>query len=232
MINYEQVFNPYTLNIFTDASMASVCAGTETVGVPGFVAINSNDNIPWNMKRSSNVFRETTNNQCELYAIHIAVIEAIQNMDNFKVINIFSDSQFSVFGLREWIFDWVKNMRDSVMYNSSNKPVANQGLFMSIIYNILNYDLNVNIYHIRGHFNNNKVDEFITLFSKHNFLNDFIDERLAKELIKYNNDVDQFTRNRLKHIDKLLPMYPYLMIPEYVASPDLNLDHYKKLLNI
>ena len=232
MIDYERVFNPYTLNIFTDASMNNV--NGETIGVPGFVAVNSNDNIPYNVKSSSQVLRQTTNNECELYAIHLAVIEAIYNMDNYRVINIFSDSQFSVFGLREWIFDWKKNIRDGIMYNSSNKPVANQSLFMSIIYNILAYDLHINIYHTRGHFNDNKVDEFIESFTKHNFLNDFIDERLAKEIIKYNNEADHFTRDRVKLLkQKILDtMYPPLLIPQYDADSNINLNRYKKLLNI
>lgn len=222
MINYNDIFNEYTLNIFTDAS--TIKNGNEIVGAPGYVAVIGN-NIAYQDVR---ILRESTNNESEIYAVLMAIQYAVYNRDKVKVINIFSDSQFAVFGLREWIFNWMNNITDDRLHNSSNKQVANQKIFMNIIYTILQYDLKVSIYHNRGHFTQNKIDEFILLFKKHNFLNDYIDKEIASTIMYYNDIIDRYTRDTLK--TKTLP--DKLSIPDYLVRDDIDLKHYKELLNI
>ena len=222
MIKCNQIFNEKTLNIFTDASVYNY--NGETIGAPGYVAV-----IGDMYDERSIILRDSTNNESELYAIYMAIQLALQLRDQVEVINIFSDSQFSVFGLREWIFNWMKHIKNDKLFNSSDKEVANQKLFMNIIYTILLYDLKVSIYHNRGHFKNNQVDEFIRLFTKHNFLNDFIDKEAAYKIMYFNDKVDNNTRSLL-HNTKSFP--PKLEIPEYLARNDLDMKHYKELLNI
>ena len=220
MIKYNDVFNEYTLNIFSDAS--TIKNGNEIIGAPGYVAVIGN-NIVYKDVR---ILRESTNNESEIYAILMAIQYALFNRDKAQVINIFSDSQFAVFGLREWIFNWMNNIRDDRLYNSSNKQVANQKIFMNIIYIILQYDLKVSIYHNRGHFTHNKLDEFILLFKKHNFLNDYIDRDVATSIMYYNDIIDRYTRDTLNK-SKELPIK--LEIPDYLVRQDIDLEYYKKL---
>ncbi len=223
MIHYRQIFNNKTLNIFTDASTKNVKGNIITA--PGYVAVVG-DNIVYQDIR---ILNKSSISEAELYAILMAIQYALINKDKFEVINIFSDSQFAVFGLREWIFNWINNIKDDKIYNSSNKLVAHQSLFMNIIYIILEYDLKINIYHNRGHFNENKIDEFIELFKKHNFLNDYIGYDTARAIMKYNDHIDNNTRVRLLDINN---SNEKLKMLDYCARSDLDINHYKELLNI
>lgn len=222
MIKYEDVFNDKTLNIFTDASVYK--NGNETIGAPGYVAVIGNQIV----SQDTRILRESTNNESELYAVYLAIQYALFNRDKVEVINIFSDSQFAIFGLREWIFNWMNGIRDDRLYNSSNKLVANQHLFMNIIYTILGNNLKVSLYHNRGHFKYNQVKEFIRLFSKHNFLNDHIDFGTAYTIIHFNDMVDNNTRSLLRTGN----FPPKLEMPDYLARNDIDMNRYKELLNI
>lgn len=222
MIKYEKIFNDKTLNIFTDASTCTY--NGENIGAPGYVAVIGNKII----KKDAIVLRESTNNESETYAILMAIQFALLYRDKVEVINIFSDSQFAVFGLREWIFKWVNNIKDDRLYNSAGNLVANQKIFMNIIYTILQYDLMVNIYHNRGHFTKNRIKEFIHLFTKHNFLSDYIDYKIANSIIYYNDVVDNYTRDLLK----IQPYPNKLEIIDYAATSEIDMKQYMKLLNI
>lgn len=222
MIKYENIFNNQTLNIFTDASIRPL--RKEYVGAPGFVAVIG-DNV---VKRDVRILRESTNNESELYSIYMAVQYALQNRDKVTVINIFSDSKFSIYGLREWMFKWVNNIKFDELYNSSNKPVSNQSIFLAILYTILEYNLKINLYHVRGHFTQFKVNQFIHIFSEYNFLSEYIDKRAALKMIECNNDVDLYTRKAL-YIDTLPSK---LILPQYVAREDIDMEQYKELLNL
>lgn len=223
MITYNQLFNEKTLNIFTDASIRKT--SKETIGAPGYVAVIG-DNI---VHKDIRILRESSNNESEIYAIYMALQYAILMKDKVQIINIFSDSQFAIYSLREWIFKWVNNIRDDVLYNSSNQPVANQSIILNIINNMLLYDLPISFYHNRGHFKQNQIREFIELFKKHNFLEDDIERSIGLKIMYYNNIVDNDTRNLLKSTST----YPTkLDILKYYARDNLDLNHYKKLLNI
>ena len=223
MIRYDDIFNDKTLNIFTDASVYKY--QNETLGAPGYVAVIGENMVD----EKSIILRESTNNESELYAIFMAIQFALLNRDKVQIINIFSDSQFAIYGLREWIFGWMNNIKDDRLYNSSGKMVANQHIFMNIIYTILYYDLKVSFYHNRGHFKVNQINEFRELFTKHNFLNDRINGRTAYKIIFYNDRVDNNTRSMFY---RFRPFPPKLEIPDYLARNDLDMNHYKKLLNI
>ena len=223
MIRYNSIFNNKTLNIFTDASVLKLKG--ETIGSPGYVAVVG-ENI---ISERSEILRCSTNNQSEIYAILMAIQLAFYNKDKFEVINIFSDSQFAIYGLREWIFKWINNIYDDRLHNYAGALVANQKIFMNIIYIILDNDLKINFYHNRGHFKNNQVNEFIRLFTKHNFLNDYIDYQSAYKIMYYNDKVDNNTRSLL-HSTNEFP--PKLEILDYLARSNLDMNRYKELLNI
>lgn len=224
MINYKTIFNNKTLNIFTDASVLN--KRDETIGAPGYVAVIGEEIVD----KNAIILRDSTNNESEIYAIYMAIQYALYNRNKVEIINIFSDSQFAIFGLREWIFSWLNNIKNDRLYNSTGKEVANQKIFMNIIYTILYYNLSISFYHNRGHFKNEQVKEFIKLFTKHNFLNDYIDYQTAYKIIYFNNEVDNNTRSLLHNTKLVLP--PKLEIQDYLARNDLDINRYKELLNI
>lgn len=224
MIKYEDIFNDNTLNIFTDASMLN--NNNEAIGAPGYIAVIGNHAVHEDIR----ILRNSSNSESELYAIYIAIQYAIINKNKVKVINVFSDSQFAIFGLREWIFNWINTIRNDTIYNSAKKEVAHQSIFMNIIYTIIQYDLRVSFYHNRGHFSLNQIDKFINLFTKHNQLNDYIDRQTAESIIYYNDKIDNDTRDILIEESKHLPQK--LEMLQYVPRNDLDLNYYKKLLNI
>lgn len=222
MIKCSDIFNDKTLNIFTDASIRVV--KDETIGASGYIAVIGNDAIHQDIR----VLRESTNNQSEIYAVYMAIQYALLNRDKVKVINIFSDSQFAIFGLREWVFSWMNNIRGDRLYNSSNKPVSNQNIFMAILYTIINYNLEINLYHNMGHYKDEKVVEFIQLFKKHNQINDYLEKEIGYKIIYFNNKIDMLTRNVLWTTE-----FPNkLEILDYYARTDLDMNQYRNLLNI
>lgn len=226
MIRYHEVFNKDTLNIFTDASTKTIKG--ETLGLPGYVAVVGDEVI----SQKVIVLRSSTNNQSEIYAIKMAVEFALQHRDKVKVINIFSDSMISIYSLREWVFKWVNNIQNDNFMNSSNKEVSHQSIIMSIIRTILENNLKINLYHNRGHFNpNNKkeVAEFVSKFKEINMLKDDISTSIAIHIMKYNDMIDNASRDFIKglpinDIDKL-------SILEYRAD-NFDINQYRYLLNI
>lgn len=226
MIRYHEIFNSDTLNIFTDASTKNIRG--ETIGLPGFVAVVG-DKI---VNQKIIALRDSTNNQAEIYAIKMAVEFALQYRSNVKVINIFSDSMISVYSLREWIFKWVNNIKDYNFINSSNKEVTHQSIIMSIVLTILENNLEVSLYHNRGHFNpNNKaeVKEFIDKFKEINILRDEISTSIAIHIMKYNDMIDNNTRNFIRNLS--IKDIEKLSVLEYGANT-FDINRYRYLLNI
>ena len=107
MIYLNSIHNPYTLNIFCDASIKSI--KNMNYGCYGAVAIYE-DNI---IDSSYQICSRTTNNDSEIRAIRSAVLLALKYRNNYQIINIFSDSQISLFGIRDRCFRWKEKGRKS-----------------------------------------------------------------------------------------------------------------------
>ena len=128
--------NSNTLNIFTDASIKQV--GQETVGCAGAFCVAGKDRTIIN--QTNRILRYATNNSSEITAVKLGIDLAIDYRNDFDTINLFSDSKICIYGLREWIFNWIDNMSNGVLYNSSNTEVANQEMFKKIINLITHYN--------------------------------------------------------------------------------------------
>lgn len=211
MLKFEQFSNRNTLNIFTDASILQIKNNNKfnhCIGSSGISIWKEDKNIG----DYSEVIAYTTNNFCELHAIFLATWFArnILFSDNdIKYINIFSDSKISVFGLREWIFKWVSSSVNGILYGTSGK-VKNQEEFIKIVKFIIDNNLNINLYHVRGHHDHNTQKEMINFkqsFQRENNINDIIEDKLINFLIMGNSIVDNLTRNKLK--DNLLIQEAY-----------------------
>ena len=90
--------------------------------------------------------RNATNNQMEL----MATIKALEFLDQYKDINLNTDSNYVKQGITNWIFNWKKNNWKT----SSKKPVKNKELWERL--DVLNLSKNINWSWVKAH----NVDEF------------------------------------------------------------------------
>lgn len=181
------------LNIFTDASITTTIH-EETIGCAGAICLENNNLCKFR------VLRDSTNNISEITAVRLAIELALENRDNFDIVNIWADSQWAIFGLTKWIRSWMNNMYDGIMYNSSGERVKNQQIFLSIIKLIAENNLRVNFYHIKGHVDVNNIGSIahaVSVFNKSNGCSISRDKMYIAA--NMNNMVDNQTRNILKN---------------------------------
>ena len=230
-----------TLNIFTDASIKKY--DLETIGCPGAIAVVEGNVID----EKIDILRHTTNNNSEITAIYYGILLAIKYKDKYKNINLFSDSKICIFGLREWIFNWINSIDDIsnniedytekynpyILIGSSNCPVKNQSEINLIIQTILRNNLNIRLFHQRGHVSlksHDSLNEARSVFCKNNNI-DFIELPIIINLSTYNNMIDNITR-------EMLIKYEYSYIGEKVPAiyftynTNMDMEKYSKLLNL
>ena len=232
---FDFFFNQETLNIFTDASVKTLQDGT-VLSCPGSICVVTDDK--GNTYRLEEDFDErnvvigSTNNDGEIRAILLGIYYAIKYKNKFNYINLFSDSNTCIQGISDWIFKWINNMKKGIMYNSSNKPVANQDNICSIINTIIENNININFYHQKGHVKNNDKGHDICF-------NDFlctngIEMSMEIDLIKcisfYNDYVDKQTKQTLNKFTNI-----YYNNESYKATFNFTLkkgeiDNYKELI--
>ena len=188
------------MNIFTDASIIKTIYG-ETIGCSGAICMEDNNTYKFEISRDS------TNNISEITAVKLAVELALQNRDRFDTINIWSDSQWSIYGLTKWIRSWTNNMQNYNLMNSSGEIVKNQQIFLSIIRMIIHNNLKINFYHIKGHVNERdykSINHAISVFSKSN--NATISREKIFRAVSMNNMVDKTTRQILQAYKGVKPV--------------------------
>lgn len=219
------------INIYTDASMYHVKSPTgkiiETVGCPGAIVVNQN-----NIIRSDRVIlRNSTVNIAELTAINLGLLLASKYPS--YGIRLFSDSQLSVFTIRDRIFNYIRDCGDSsILMTQDSTPLKNVTIIMEIITNILAYDIHVDIYHQKGHVNTNvskDIEHAKNVFAKSNGISvGRIEDSYIKNISYYNNYVDNMTRTYLREnlslVDEL-GIQPFTF--EYQP---FDVSRYKKLI--
>ena len=129
---YEVFRQPYVLNIFCDASLRH--RGEATDICYGSIAVNK-DNIIDSIYR---VNTDSTNNRGEAMALLAGLYLAIKYRNTYSVINIFSDSQVSIFNVRDRYIDW--RFVDGDYYIKSGGVLSNQDVYTQILYTICEYD--------------------------------------------------------------------------------------------
>lgn len=191
----EDVFTDDSINIFTDASIKMITGG-KVVACAGAVAILGN----FRGKRANYQFiKDTTNNNAELKAIRLGVNQAIAFKDQYRIVRIFSDSQISVFGIRDRIFKWNTDS-DGYYKTSEGSLVKNQDVMLEIVKDILDNELRLEIYHQNGHVNTDNIEELnsaIHTFCISNSVRGHISYEFIKAISDINNYVDRTTRTRL-----------------------------------
>lgn len=143
------------INLFCDASIdlnrKIACSGC-------YITSHSYDmGVPSNfidMGRRLMIQTDATNNSSEILAIWLGVREAIRLRRIYPgaVFRLFSDSKISLYGLRDWMKNWVKNIdSNGILISSSGAPVMNQQKFIEIYNMIIENNLKIELYHNRGH---------------------------------------------------------------------------------
>lgn len=222
MLNFDAVFNPSVINIFTDASVK------EKNTCPGCIVVRTLPSGNREVVSSAQyVIEQSTNNMGEISAIELGVMEALKYNGIFT-INLFSDSKICIVGLREWVFNWYNTMVNGVIYSSTGTPVANQDVIFRIMNTIVANNLNINLYHQKGHVpvdNQAKLEKAMKTFNDSNKTN-VTDMSLIRQLSYYNNVVDNSTRLYLNNTF-LSYRDEYSSI---IYDRDLDLEQYKTLI--
>lgn len=230
IIKTEDVFAEDTLNIFTDASIRKIKGG-ETLGCAGMLAVLGNGTKSYERFQ---IIRNTTNNNSEIKAIRLGVEEAIRQKNYFKTIRLFSDSQISIFGIRDRIFKWQN--RGGSLCGYEGTPIKNQDIMLEIVHMIVDNNLKIEFYHQAGHVKVTDKDELldaIHVFSSSNNIRSMVSYEFMNTISQYNNYVDNASRNHLYTIDEsLLANNQDLYIdPVYfMYNGQFDKDRYKKCL--
>jgi hypothetical protein len=208
--------------------------GDKYISCSGYVTVIHGDIVDSNYK----IFYDGTNNFGEIYAIYMGIQSLVSLKDYDLFLNLFSDSKISVFGVRDWIFNWVKNMDSNyVLKTASNISVANQDVFVNVVNNILQANSHISIYHQKGHRNPdnvNNMENCISLFSKMNG-GEQINIDIAREISYYNNLVDKTSRDILLNTTNSRYFDPnkYIKYPELVGRilTQQDMVMYNELIN-
>ena len=201
----DNFIRPDVINIFCDASIHKY--GFMYIGCSGAIVCNNGNIIDSEYRIATN----TTSNNAEIKAIRLGVNLAIKwrnifNSNNVPVIiNLFSDSQISILGIRDRIYSW--RCKGNNLFGSGNSLIKNQSIFIEIINIIINSNLIINFYHQKGHVNLYKlesIDKAIHVFTASNEVRDGVDVEFIKYISTMNNKVDRTSRKYLnqKNINK------------------------------
>ena len=192
--NYKNFNNPSVLNIFSDASITNESDGSfsSCYGAEAYCGESLIDS-------DYRVCKDTTVNDSEIKGLRLAVGIALIYRWKFPTINIFSDSQISIYGIRDRILKW--NVRENKLVGSKNKPISNQSIYIEIMRIIVDNDLHVNFYHQKGHVGLNSYDNMLNaanVFSISNSVLSPIDMDFISYISSKNSSVDNNTREILK----------------------------------
>lgn len=195
-IIYSDIVNEHTLNIFTDASIKQRKYRYD--GCYGAIAVY-NDEVIDEIYR---VITDTTNNNAEIKGVRAGILLALKYQNMFKTINIFSDSQISIFGIRDRFLTWSLSPTGKLL-GKTGQEILSQDIFLEIVYLILQYNLRVNFIHQKGHvtFKNDSLYKAQHVFRASNSIRGKIDMSIIRFISKWNNVVDDFSRSYLNRFN-------------------------------
>ena len=192
-IRLSQFYNDETLNIFSDASFVGGYYNDRRTGKGCYccIAVCKDNIIDERVVISSN----STVPESELKGVRNSLSFANTYKSQFKYINIFSDSLYSINAINHYA-------RDCYKYNSET---ANINLILEVysIYKELQEYPNcmVTLYHQSGHIatnNLNNLREAASKFMRYNNYRGQNDINFMRYISNYNNIVDNRSRNYLK----------------------------------
>lgn len=223
------------INLFCDASIDTnlkiACGGTHIIMQDRGQLIHLYDKLY--------IQHNATNNSAEILAIWIGVVEVLylRQKYNNAIFRLFSDSKISLYGLRDWMKNWIKNAErnnSDILISSSGTEVANQQLFIDIFNLIVENNLKIELYHQRGHVGESSgvnLQKARVQFIKANKVSP---ENLGLDIqiiSQCNKTIDNNTRNALRSyisnnnygtdVVPIDPLYHYIradMLPTYISN--------------
>lgn len=204
MITLNDVFNPQTLNIFTDASMNghgnSGCTGVCCV----FGTIDRRFPL-LNTQTHNQIIKGCTNNFAEAEAIREGVYAALAYKDKYPIIRIFSDSLICIDNLRSRIISWkIRDNKGVGEFIASGNVAKNQEIFTEIMYVMTENNLSIEFMHQMSHTNftnSSSLEHAKAGFIKNNNIITDVDMELIRALSFYNNYVDRVSRDIFYSVD-------------------------------
>ena len=130
-----------SINIYTDGA----CINNGKKNAKAGIGIYISDN----QMISERITGHQTNQRAELFAILKTL--KILNIGDYNIVNIYTDSQYSINCITKWIHGWLKNN----WLDSKKKLVKNRDIIEQI-YNIKKNYNNIIFHHIYSH--TNKTD--------------------------------------------------------------------------
>ena len=194
------IFNEDSICIFTDSSFKNesknpkIAIGTTA---PSFEVFHNETCI----ETGFHILHNSTSQQGELYAVLLGVM-ASYKYRNFKHIRLFSDSQNSILGIRDRIFNWVRDTNNGKSVLGDDGRINNQSYIMDIVYTIIYNNIPIEFYHQKGHVNIKNYQNIIEardLFKRSNNIYGFVEDSLIITISQINNWVDQYSSLMLKN---------------------------------
>ncbi len=228
MLFKRNLFHNNSVNIFTDASLRTVNGITSVC--PG-VTVYIGDILVY---QNFHILHNTTINRGELYAIMMGVMEAVKYR-NCGELHLFSDSQTSIFAIRDRIFKWINNCNDDILRGSDGKPISNIDYIMDIVYYIIQCSLRIDFFHVKGHIkfcDYYEIQKAKSVFARSNNIQEPIDDELIRQVCIGNDQVDRYTgimldlyinESRFK-IDHMIPLI------SSIGYAPFDVNRYKSLI--
>lgn len=222
--NKETFVNDYTLNIFTDASLRKGDSPETTSTCAAAIAFVG-ENI---IDRQYRIYMGETSNYGEIKAVRLGVELALAHRE-YNSINLFSDSQISIYGVRDRVFNW--RIINEQLVGYANKIIKNQTEFLDVINLVTDNNLNINFYHQKGHVDTTNIKSL--LYARSTFFDSNrpfgstqtnTDIAFIKYISNCNDMVDHYSRDMLYDISIEKPR----VINPFNFSPRIN---HQELLN-
>lgn len=192
------------LNIFCDSS-TTAGSNHSIDACSGFISVSKKSIID----EYYHCINDTNSSFGELDALRLAISYAISASRIYRRVNIFSDYQAGVFGIRNWIEKW-KLQNSNVI---GTKIIQNQQIYIEMAMMLIESKAtNIAMYHQKGHVgarcSPQTLKQAKNVFSMSNGVpKEMIDENLIRYISNWNSYVDKATRGILSNTDLTLIRY-------------------------
>lgn len=193
-------------NLLTGYDPLEICVDASVKEINGRTFTSSGAICTNTQERLFKILADSTNNRGELVAVYTGIQLAIQEIlkypGRFSRVNLYSDSQFCILGIRDWFSSWIKTKDSNGIIYGKNGPVKNQELFLMIISYCVTNNLTVHFYNQKGHadvYSKSGMDDAANQFKQANGF--FIRYDELYKLCYYNNLIDKESRKLLDTIN-------------------------------
>lgn len=144
------------------------------------------------LKKASKLFDDKTISYAELKGSILAldllkkrILDKYPDIDKPYKIKLYSDSQFVVKGINEWMPNWIRKCKDwktDIWYNASGNEVGQYELFREMKLKYLdNPDFDITFIHVKGH---TKKTDFLSE------MNDICDSLCTKKIKEHKKELE------------------------------------------